>query len=166
MNKYRDIEKEIIKLFKQKCSVESISKKFYLKQSTVYYILRKNNIVVSKGIYIKEEQFKKIKSDYKKGLSIDTLSQKYNIEKTRLYRILNSHELSDIKKQMVIILTQKGNYRPSHIAQRLSITTETVKKVIENFGIKKRKNILQKIGITKEEILEIRNKIIVDDIVL
>lgn len=164
MTKYKHVEKEVIKLFKKKYSVESLSKKFFIKQSTIYYLLRKNEIIIPKGVHIKEEQLKKIKKDYKKGLSLDMLSQKYNVEKTRLCRILNSSGLSDTKKQMIIILHGKGNYRPSHIAQRLSITTEVVKKIIKDFGLEKRKDILKKVGITKNEILKIRDKITSDNI--
>lgn len=159
MNKYKNIEKDIIKHFKKGISVKAISKNFFIKQNTVYYLLKKHAIQIPKGLYIKKEQFKNIKKDHKKGFSLDILSIKYNIEKTRLCRILNAYELSDEKKQMVIILFQKGGYKPSHIAQRLSITTKAVKQVITDFGIEKRKNILKQVGLTKNEILTIRNKI-------
>jgi len=162
--KYKDIEKEVVRLYENEYSIDSISKKLFIKQSTVYYLLRKNDIAIAKGLFVKEEQWKKIKADCNKGLSFDILANKYKIEKTRLCRMLNSTEISDIKKQMIVVLARKGNYVPSHIAQKLSITTKAVKQVIKDFGIEKRKNLLQKVGITKQEILNLRNKIIRDNI--
>ncbi len=98
---------------------------------------------------------KQLIKESQKGKSLQQLSKKYNIEKTKLCKLLNSYNLSDIKKQTIIVLRQTG-YRHSIIAQRLSITTETVKEVLRSFNMEHR---LKNAGLSKQEILSTRAKL-------
>lgn len=164
MGKYKSIEKDVIKYFNKNYSVSTIAKKFEIQTYVVYYILKKNHIVIPKSVHLRVEQLKAIKADYKKGLSFDMLSRKYKIEKTRLFRIFNADEMSETKKQLIINLHRTGNFMPSIIAQKLSITTASVRKVIEKYSENKQKNLLDKVGLTKEEIRNIMHKITLDNV--
>lgn len=148
-------EEEVVKLFKEKNSVRVISKELKIKISTIYYILNKNEVPIINRTEFEDVLMEQLTKESKKGKSLQQLADEYNIEKTRLCRILNSYNLSDTKKQTIIILRQAGQGY-SIIAQRLSITTEIVREVLRSFNINTK---LRKSGLSREEILNARAKI-------
>lgn len=154
-------EGDILKLYKKGLSVIKISTmQKNLKTSRIYYVLRKNKIVIRGKNDISTEMLLNIKRDYKK-LSLLKLSKKYNIEKTFLCRLLNSQKISETVIKLILILHRKKT-TPSRIAQHCNLTTKAVKKVIQEREPVNNtcSNILKNVGLTKEEVLAFRNKVI------
>ena len=155
MPKISEVECDVIKDFEQKVSIKKIAIKYNIKISAIYYILRKNNISVTSKIELEDTLMEQLSNEAKNGASLQQLSIKYNIDKTRLCRLLNSHNISDTIKQTIINFRQAG-YSYTIIAQRLSITTSTVKDILKSFNIQK---VLKNSGLTRDEIIATRTKL-------
>ena len=156
------MESEILKLYKSGMSVRQISRKLMIAMHKIYYVLNKHNIKIKRKNDISTDLRNNILKDIK-TMSIAKVSQKYNIEKTYLHKYINSICLTATGKKIILNMNKMG--KSAHkIAQHLSILTSTVKDVLEQKPkSKKGIHLLDQVGITKEEIEEIRNKMIRDN---
>lgn len=159
MPKIQEIETQVIEDFNNNIPIKNIAKKFNVNAGTIYYILKKNNIVITHKVHIDETFIEQIQYESQKGISLEKLSIKYNIDKTKLCKLINSYNISDTIKQAIINLRQ-ANYSYTIIAQRLSITVDAVKEVLRSFNIQ---NTLKRVGLTKNEILEYRKNLNKED---
>ena len=156
--KFDELIPNIIADFENEYSIKDIAKRNKLNTSQVYYVLRMLDVKIPKKEELDEFRVSTIKIEYKKGKSLDYLSQKYKITKASLYRIINSVDISDLKKQMVLILS-KGGFKDYAIARRLSITTKKVKEILKDYQENSTEKLLKRVGLTKEEVIEIRNRL-------
>ncbi len=136
-------EKEVIKDFQIKdpngvkiFTPKQLAERYKVRTSTIYYLLRKNDISVINRPELKEEFIKQLIFE-SKNTSQAILAKKYKIEKTRLCKIINSNNMSEAIKQTIINLRQQ-KMTHSLIAQRCCITTDAVKQVLRSNNFSRR----------------------------
>jgi len=132
----KEVQDEIIKLFKNNVPVKEIAKMYEKSVSTIYYILNSNDIPIIAKDSLNSTLMEQLTKESNKGASLKKLSEKYNIEITLLCRLLNSYNPSDTIKQTIINLRLSGQ-QPYIIAQRLSMTIESVRKILREYNIQK-----------------------------
>lgn len=154
----RDYEGEVIKLYKEGNSINKIAKITTFTARRVYYILEKNNIKLKRRNVLTVALRKKIFKEAK-DTPIAHIAKKYNLGIMFLHRLLNSEDISDDLRQAIINYKKTG-LNPSKIANALSIQTKTVKNVLKDY--KPNEGILNKVGLTKEEVQKIRTQMAKD----
>ena len=147
-------EKSVIAMHFAKRAVKDIAMKHNVRVGTIYYILRKNDIPVIDRPEMEEDFIKQLVEESSRGISLSRLSLKYKLDKTRLCKVINSYSISDTIKQAILNL-KKQRFRHSKIAQRLSITTDVVKKVLREYNVAYR---LKTAGLSKLEIKNLREE--------
>ena len=152
-------DEKILELYLSKMSVNDIvNKDKQLTSSHVYYVLKKNNVKIRN----KNDMSSEIKRDVirdSKTMSTYQLSLKYNIDRTFLVKFLNSIEVTESRKKLILLLKDRG-LKPYDISIRLSMRVEVIHNVFKEHNVCEK--ILFKVGLTKEDIKEIRLKILKD----
>jgi len=149
----KDKEGEIIALYQQGISVPELSDRSGITDKSIYYLLKKNGILlrprIGIGAILSMEQEEEIIALYHQGIDAVQIASRYKISSTTAYDVLKRHgvkrrtnsdifrKLSQEQEEEVISLYQQG-LPASEIASRYGINDQTVYNILERNDIKRR----------------------------
>lgn len=144
-----DIEQRVVADYKMGLSTEAIAKKFQIDKTTVYRIVKRNDIEVVPRHRVSEEQVIQWKADYEAGKGLSELSaisgfntdiiSKYLRSSGTVMRkggINNTAGSVDSEMEQEWLSEYQEGAKISDIAKRYSVSDVTVRKHLKRFGVK------------------------------
>src|SRR5260370_4667688 len=150
---YKDKERDIIAFYQQGLSVPELSHRYGISDKSIYYMLKKNGIILRRrsgiGKILSQAKEEDILVLYQQGIDAVRLASRYEISSTTVYDVLERHgvkrrtnsdifrKLSQEQEEEIIAIYQQG-LPASTIASRYGIEDQTIYNILERNGVKRR----------------------------